>query len=63
MGYHQDPIFLAHDGQGSSHYNTYNASGGSSWASPYPRYGTRGRAKISTLEGPSPAGSAIWPHR
>ena len=36
MGYHQDPILLAHGGQGSSPYSTNDASGGSSWVSPYP---------------------------
>ena len=35
MGYHQDPILL-HGGQGSSPYSTNDASGGSSWVSPYP---------------------------
>ena len=58
IGYHQDPILLAHGGQGSSAYSINAASGGSSWVSPYPRYGTRGRAKISTLEKPSPVRSS-----
>ena len=36
MGYHQDPILLAQGGQGSSPYSNNEASGGSSWVSPYP---------------------------